>query len=238
MGGGCCVGDFCCVGFCCVLDFCGDSGCCVGNAPGPSESETHAKKIAEELANMRETCSANSRDQEEDIVDQINSSMKEFLGVVETLNQKNFDGESLRINTDLIKEKNERLKMQVVGSISNVLNNRLVLTDRELSAILAEKNDEKRKKNFESFVERVKKEALKSLKENIKKTVAEQSKTVSDEITIRKKEVNQRLDETVKDLSEIVEIKKRNSSELEKIQFEKMYQYSLCGILLEENNNN
>ena len=234
-GGGCCVGDFCCVGLCCVFDFCGDSGCCVGNAPGPSESETHAKKVAEELAKMRESTSASSKEQEEDLIDDINISMKAFLGIIEELNKKRFDGESLRINIDLIKEKNEQLKKQVVGSISEVLNSRLVLTDKELSAILAEKDDSKRKKNFEAFVQRVKKEALKKLKQNIEKTVAEQSKIVSDEIETRKKEVNQQLNETVKELSEIVEIKKKNSSDLEKKQFEYMYQCALCNILLDEN---
>lgn len=236
MGGGCCIGDFGC-GFCCVVDFCGDSGCCVGNAPGPSESETHAKKVAEELANMREKTNADSKEQEEDLIDDINSSMKEFLEIIDELNKKKFDGESLRINTDLIKEKNEKLKKQVVGSISEVLNDRLVLTDRELSAILAEKNDAKRKKNFEAFIQRVKKDALKKLKQNIEKTVAEQSKIVADEIEIRKKEVNQQLNETMKELSEIVEIKKKNSSDLERKQFEYMYQHALCNILLDENKN-
>ena len=232
--GGCCVGD-CCIGNCCVLDLCGDSGCCVGNATGPTESETHAKKVAEELAKMRESSSASSKEQEEDLIDDINTSMKEFLECIKELNNKKFDGESLRINIDLIKEKNEKLKKQVVGSISEVLNSRLVLTDKELSAILAEKDDSKRKKNFEAFVQRVKKEAQKKLKQNIEKTVAEQSKIVSDEIETRKKEVNQQLSETVKELSEIVEIKKKNSSDLEKKQFEYMYQCALCNILLDEN---
>ena len=232
---GCCVGDFCCVGFCCILDFCGDSGCCVGNAPGPTESETHAKKVAEELANMRESTTASSKEQEEDLIDEINTSMKDFLENIKELNNKKFDGESLRINIDLIKEKNEKLKKQVIGSISEVLNSRLVMTDRELSAILAEKDDSKRKKNFEAFVQRVKKEALKNLKQNIEKTVAEQSKIVADEIETRKKEINQQLSETVKELSEIVEIKKKNSSDLEKKQFEYMYQCALCNILLDEN---
>ena len=234
MGGGCCIGD-CCIGDCCVFDFCGDSGCCVGNAPGPSEPEMHAKKVAGELANMRKTANDDSKEQEEDLIDDINLSMKEFLENIEELNKKKFDGESLRINTDLIKEKNEKLKKQVVGSISEVLNDRLVLTDRELSAILAEKDDTKRKNNFETFVQRVKKDALKKLKQNIEKTVAEQSKIVADEIEIRKKEVNQRLTDTMKELSEIVEIKKKNSSDLEKKQFEYMYQCALCNILLDEN---
>ncbi len=234
--GGCCVGDFCCVGFCCIMDiFGGGDGCCVGDAPGPSESETHAKKIADELASMREVSSSDSKDQEQDLIDDINSSMNEFLEDIEELNKKKFDGESLRINVDLIKEKNEKLKLQVVGSISNELSRRLVMTDRELSAILAEKDDAKRKKNFDAFVQRVKKDSLRKLKENIEKTVAEQSKVVSDEINIRKKEVEQRLNENIKELSEIVEIKKKNSSELEKKQFEYMYQSALCSILLDEN---
>ena len=53
----------CCVGNCCVMNnavgdffrgiFGGDRGGC-GYHPGPSENELHAKKIADELAEMKE----------------------------------------------------------------------------------------------------------------------------------------------------------------------------------------
>ncbi len=241
MGGGCCVGDFfsCCVGDfhlpcffdsgCCV----GDS-CCVGNAPGPSESELHAKKVADELAEMKEKIGESTSKQESIILDYINASMDTFMGEIEQLNKQSFGKESLNINTSAIKEKNEQLKRHVVGCVGNVMNMRLVQTDKELSTILEERDDKKRKKNFEKFIERIKKGALEKFKKEVEKTVHEQSKVVSDEINTRKKEVNRRLEESIEELTTIMEVKNQSNSELEKKQIGYMYQSSLCELILSE----
>lgn len=58
MGGGCCVSNHPILDFLSDL-FCSDS-CCVGHASGPSESELHAKKVANELAEMKERSNESS----------------------------------------------------------------------------------------------------------------------------------------------------------------------------------
>ena len=237
MGGGCCIGDF---SGCCVVDIlpcffdssCGD--CCVGNAPGPSDTEQHAQKVANELAEMKEKMDESTSKQESDIIEHINKSMNSFMREIDGLNKQSFGGESLCINSKAIREKNEALKKQVVGCVGNVMNRRLVQTDKELGAILEERNDKKRKKNFEKFVERLKKEALAKFKKEVEKTVKEQSKVVSDEIETRKREVTRRLEETIKELTDIMEVKDKNNSELEQKQIGYMYQSSLCTLLLKE----
>lgn len=200
MGGACCVGDFlgCCIGdfhLPCLFDSgcCVGNSCCVGNASGPSESEQHAKKVADELADMKERIHVSTSQQENEIIDYINQSMNVFMKEIEQLNKQSFAGEYLKINTSAIKKKNEELKSRVVGCVGNVMDERLVQTDKELSAILEERKDKKRKKNFEAFIKRVKKDALEQFKKEVEKTVASQSKVVSDEIRIRKKEVKKRL---------------------------------------------
>lgn len=238
-GGGCCVGDFhCCVGdfsWLCFWDSGGSgSGCCVGDAPGPSASEKHAQKVANELAEMKEKMGNATSEQENKIMDYINRSMNTFIREIDDLNKKSFDGESLSINITAIKEKNEALKRQVVGCVGNVMNQRLVQTDRELSVILEERDDKKRKKNFESFVERIKSEALEKFRKEVEKAVKEQSKIVADEIKARQKEVNRRLEESINELTAIMEVKKESSMELERKQIEYMYQSSLCDLLLRE----
>ena len=231
--GGCCIGE--------VLEilvsgiksiFCSD--CCVGYSSGPSESERHAKKIANELAEMKEKIGTLAGQEETELMDYIEQSMDVFLKEVESLNRQSFGGEYLRVNVNVIKEKNEALKKQVVGSVGQVLNKRLVQTDKELSVILGEKDDKKRKKNFDCFVDRVKKQAFESLKENIETTVKAQSSVVTTEIEGRLKEVNSRLEESVKELNEIMDAKKNSSWELEKKQFQYMYESKLCDFLLDE----
>jgi len=240
-GGGCCVGDF---SSCCVLDLhlpcLFDSGCCVGNSccvghsSGPSKGELHSKKIAEELAEMKSKMSDVTSKQENNIIEYINKSMNLFMKEIDELNKQSFGGETLSINVDAIRKKNDSLKKQVIGCIGNVMNARLVQSDKELSSILAEYDDEKRKKNFEAFVSKVKKEALGEFKKVVEKTVHEQSVVVSDEIKTRQIEVNKRLEETIDELTSIMEIKKKNTEELEAKQMQYMYQSRLCDIMLAE----
>lgn len=238
MGSSCCVGDFI---FNCgynhpIRDFfdslCSD--CCVGHSSGPTESEKHARKVANELAEMKEKSEQSSKDVESKIMKYINSSLDSFMEEIEDINKQSFFGEKLNINTTAIREKNDALNEQVVGCVSTVMNTRLVQTDKELSTILEERDDKKRKKNFEDFTDKVKKQALSKLKVQIEKTVNAQSEVVSAEIKIRQKEINYRLEETIRELTEILDVKKKNDEELEKKQVSIMYESALCDLLLAE----
>ena len=75
MGGGCC--DFCCVGDCCVINFGGGSsggssggGC--SYTPSRNTSDTTAKKIANELAKMKDNYTKVANDAEKIIIKEVN----------------------------------------------------------------------------------------------------------------------------------------------------------------------
>ncbi len=232
MSGGCCVGNHP------ILDalssiFCSDS-CCVGHSSGPSKSAQHAKKVAEELAEMKTRSGESSSKIEKNAIEYINSTMESFMREMDKINQQSFFGEKLNINTKAIRDKNEQLNKQVVGCISSVLNTRLVQTDKELSTILEEEDDKKRKKNFDSFVERVKKQAVAKLRVEIEKTVKAQSDIISKEIITRQKEIDKRMEESVKELTEIMEVKEKSDADLKGKQLSYMYQSALCQLLLSE----
>lgn len=232
MGGGCCVSNHPIRDFFRNL-FCSDS-CCVGNSSSPSASQRHAQEVANELAEMKEKTEKTSSETEKKIMNYINSSMNSFMIEIDKINQEDFFGEKLNINTTAIKEKNDSLNKQVVGCVSSVLNTRLVQTDKELSTILEEKDKKKRKENFEKFVQKVEKQALSKLKKKIERTVNAQSQVVAKEIETRQKEINKRMEESIRELTEIMEIKEKSESDLKKKQLGYMYQSALCDLLLSE----
>lgn len=202
--------------------------------PGPSENEAHAKKIANELAEMKEKQRDSTEKLEGKLMDYINKSMSDFLGELEPLNGVKYGGESLRINIDGIRETNEGLKKEVAGHIGRVLDERLVLTDPELSEILKERDDEKRAKSFRAFVLRVRNEAIVSLQDQIRTATTAQSDVVREEIQNRLEEVNHRMDEVQHAYEDIIKAKNGRSSELEEKRMQYMYTYTLYQTISDE----
>lgn len=235
--GGCCIGD-CCVMNNAVGDFFrdifgGSSGGC-GYHPGPSETEAHAKKIADELAAMKEAIRESSEKKEQEIIDYISKSMNDLIKLLEDVNKKQFGGKSLNINIKGIRANNEDLKKEVVGYIGNIMDERLVLTDKELSVILEERDDEKRGKNFDSFCKRVQKQALAGLSKKIESTVRKQEEMIRREIESRLNEVDRNMKAATKAYADIVEVKEKDESKMAGTQIKYIYQYELSEILLDQ----
>lgn len=239
-GGGCCIGN-CCIGNCCIgeairnffcFSDCSVGSCCVGNAPGPSESDIHAKKVADELAEMRQKTDDEVRQKESGIMDEITQDFADFLKEIKELNQRDFGGKKLNIDIDSITKKNDGLKKKVVGCIGSAMDKRLVQTDKELSVILEERDEEERRKNFDAFVKRILNGAIKEFKKQITKTVNQQSELVKKEIVARLCEVNKTMEESIQAYTVILEQKEKGSHDLEQIQVNYMYQSSLCDLLL------
>ena len=238
--GGCCVGN-CCVAEWIrdviggVLDIFGGSSGGGGYVPsGPSESEAHAKKIADELAEMKESIRTSSEKKELQIIDYVNTSVDELIKELQEVNKQTFGGKSLYINIQGIREKSEKLKKEVVGSIGDMMDGRLVLTDKELSLILEERKDDKRAKNFNKFCLKVQKQALASLREKISSTIQKQEEMIEKEISARLSEVDKSMKETEKAYQELLEAKESGSAKMDGMQIKYMYKYELESILLED----
>lgn len=207
-------------------------GC--GYHPGPSETEAHAKKIADELAAMKESIRESSEKKEHEIIDYISRSMDDLIKLLEDVNEKQFGGKSLNINVNGICTNNEDLKKEVVGSIGNIMDERLVLTDKELSVILEERDDKKRNKNFDAFCKRIQKQALDGLGKKIEATVRKQEEMIRREIESRLKEVDRNMKAATKAYMDIVEVKEKDESKMSETQMKYMYQYELSEILLDQ----
>ncbi len=138
----------------------GRSGGGCGYTPGPSENEIHAKKIAGELEDMKTKMRESSEKAESVIADDLMESANYFLKELEQINYKSFGTVKLKLNIEEINKQNQKLKDSIKGTIADHMDERLILTDKELSAILEERDDKKRAKNFDSFCKKTQNESM------------------------------------------------------------------------------
>ena len=241
-GGGCCIGDcgFCCIANCCVFKTsCSD--CCVGNccvsdsrSTEKTAKEDHAAMIANELAEMRKRSSTEAKKDETEIINETNESLTEFIKWIESVNKQKIGGKNLNINIAKIKEINEDLRKKIVGFIEKKLNDKFVMTDPEISTILAERDVTKRKKNFEDFYQKRKREAIRELIREVENSVREQSDSIEREIQNRINELNNNMEQETRAFKELERLKEKEDSRIAEKQVEYMYYADLCDIMFDE----
>lgn len=158
--------------------------------------------------------------------------MDKLLETLGEINQQDFGGKRLNINVKEMQNKNDDLKKEVVGFIGNYMDGRLVLSDPELSKILNESDDKKRKKKFDAFYIQLQGQAVDKLKSKIEITVHKQEEMIRKEIQNRMTEVDKNMQEATTAYEEILRMKEeQEDSMIEEKQIQYCYQYELSAIL-------
>lgn len=233
---GCCVGD-CCVmdcGFCCVFDFSSSSGC--GYHPTTNDTTDHSTKIANELGVMKERAHEEGAKIGNEAFSNINQFMSQFITYLKKINDTTYGGRKLNIKIDIIEKEFEKLRLEVTEFIGQRMDDRLVLTDKELSVILEEMDDEERSKNFEAFYTKIHKKAVLDLSVKVEEVIAKQFSIVDSEIRNRLKEVNISMKAALNEYEQAEILKKENSIELSKKYMDSMYKITVADLLLNELN--
>lgn len=230
MGGSCCVmdnsfGDF-------FRDlFCSDSPC--GYHPRQVKTTSHAKKTADELAEMRSKAEESTKKSEKKILGYVEKYMERLLNDVEAANKKKFGGRELNINIDGIRAKNDALKREVIGFMATSMSDRLVETDPELSLILQEPDDKKRHKSFDTFYKRIRDDAIDKLADKISQTVKSQQAMIEKEITSRLNEVDIAMNRAETSYIKMQQAKYEGEEIVAKDRANHLYAHELAEILLE-----
>lgn len=200
------------------------------STPSSCTTADHSKNIADELAEAKEKFRVKSEELETKVIDSLNLSMNQFLLQIEKINSQDFGGRSLNLNIEEIKRQNEDLKKEVVGTFSDYLDNRFVLTDSELSVILEETNDKKRDKKFKKFQSKVFARAIDKLTEKLEKTIAKQKKMIRDKFQNRLDEVDKKIHSAMKTYNDILNTKSLKG-DMGVEQIKNIYKYELAYIL-------
>lgn len=232
--GGCCIGDLpiirhlpfmCSCDTSCFLD----SGC--SYHPSRNTNAESTRNIANELAEMKKNKRVTSEKIETDIISCMTAITNEFIQLLEIENTKDFGGKSLNINIEELRRTNETLKNEIKGSIADYIDNNLVMTDPELSAIMKENDDDKRGKKFDNFVSKLNKQAVKQLKEKIEISIENQNSQIKEIIQTRLTEVQNSMDEAQKTLNAILN---SDDDEKEKTKIEQEYKMGVNVLLQSE----
>ncbi len=233
---GCCIGD-CCVmdcGFCCIMDFCSDRGSSCSYHPREKKTVDHSKKIADELAAMKSRANEEGKKIGDEAFSSINQYMSEFIQHLKKINSGTYGGKKLNIKMDVIEQEIDKLRNEVSNFIGDRLNDRLILTDSELSLILAEHNDKKRSKNFDDFYARVHKQAVLDLVGKIEEVIAKQFAMVDTEIRTRLQEVDSSMQEALQSYNDAEKLKEQQDSALAQKQIDCMYRVTIADIMSDE----
>lgn len=231
MGGGCCVMD---CGFCCIFDSCSDSGC--GYHPSKADTVDHSTKIANELAEMKERAHKDGEKVGNEAFIEANKAMSRFIVCLKSINDGNYGGKKLNIKVEVIEKEFEKLRQEVTSFVGNRMDERLVLTDSELSIILKEEDDEERAKNFDAFYTRIHKQAIMDLSKKIEEVIAKQFGIVDAEVRQRLKEVDVSMKNALSEYEQAEMLKRKNSLELAKKDVDSMYKITVANLLLNELN--
>ena len=164
--------------------------------------------------------------------------MSQFISHLKTVNEGQYGGKKLNIKIDNIEREFEKLQQEVTGFIGKRMDDRLVLTDSELSIILEEKDDVERAKNFENFYKKIHENAVLDLSKKIEEIIAQQFSIVDIEIRNRLKEVDLSTKNALKEYEQAERLKKENSVELAEKDLVFMYKITIADILLNELNRN
>lgn len=212
--------------------FCSD--CCVGYSPSRSDSDAHAKKIAEELAEMTKRSDEATEHTVEEVLSYLKRDIERLFKDLKSFNTKNYGGKKLNIDFRSIEQENKEMEARVKTLVGDMMRDRLVLTDPELALILEEKDDKKRAKNFEAFERKIRKAANDKLKEEIENIVRKQQDIISSAIENRLNELNGSVQRSDEAFQKILALKESDESALEEQKVQYIYQCGVCDLLLNE----
>lgn len=202
--------------------------------PPTNDTVDHSKKIADELAEMKEKARTDGKKIGNETFENINFFMKNFLEDIKKINTDTYGGKQLNIKIDVIEKEIAKLRDEVTDFVGNRMDERLVTTDKELSVILAEENDKKREHNFDEFYVRIHKQAVLDLTKKVEEVIARQFVLIDDEIKSRLNDVNADMKKAMSSYEEMNRILEEKDTALASRQVECMYTISVSDIVCDE----
>lgn len=240
-GGGCCIGNFC--SNCCVFQaikklFCSDS-CCVGNHPivqqgkGNENNVDIILRVQEALQSFTQDAEDRGEKFENAVIKESRESLDAFVDDLRKYNQIRYGNRRLNINISNIERENRKTEDKIHGFIVKRVKKRISQDDTECRELLEmEPNGEKTKK-FNEFYQKILKEAVLELKDELKNSTEEQTDRVCDTIQRRIDSVVDVCESKAEEFDKIRKVKESDEAAVEQEQLRLTHFVAMCEYGLE-----
>lgn len=240
-GGGCCVGNFCCIGNCCVGNiirkikefFKGSSGSSSGGEIDKIEDPTKADlemtvKVQHALTEFRTDTQSRSEQLENDIVKESREYLDEFLAELRRYNKIQYGRKRLNLNLNSLERENRKTEDMIHGFIVKRVIKRISLDDDECTNILKMDPGKEKKEALDAFYKKVLKEAISDLSEELKNSMEKQTDNVEDKIQQRIDSIVEICETKSDEFEQIQKVKESDEAKLESEQLRLSYFVALC----------
>lgn len=228
--GGCCVGD-----------------CYVGDNSGPMDNQDTfiqainryqknsgsailaSDKIEAEVYQIREQYRKKAASQEHGVVSEIAKLMDKFISDLEAINSVKAFGHVMNIDIKPIHEKRKKISKEAAGFITARLDERMAIMDPELSVILREADDKKRKTQVKQFCEKIIRDSKAELKSQMLKSIEAQQLSTREAVKKRFVELEKYAtsEDQLLDMQTLLQ-------ENERLRLQYMYEHDIYGMFSDE----
>ena len=201
------------------------------NISGPSDgTASRAKKIAEELNDIRERMIDDSRKAEEALIEFILCQYDKFFEKIRGAQAKDKE-HVLNIDLEEIEKESKKLKDSIKGYIGQYYKDHLVSEDANVKRILKIIDDDDRNNELRSYCDKLKVNAVKNLKKLIQNVIEKQKALIDGKIQGAIEDLDRDVENQENVLTSLLEEKDGQERDAHRTQMEQIYAHGICEIL-------
>ncbi|MBR6622313.1 MAG: hypothetical protein IKK91_00200 [Ruminococcus sp.] len=245
-GGGCCVGNLCCIANCCVGQvirdtikkiFGGSSGSSSGGRTESYDRDTSTLeetiKVQNALSEFKSDTQGRSAKLENDIVKESRESLDAFIADLRKYNKIKYGNRRLNVNISNIERENRKTEDKIHGFIIKRVSKRISLDDSECIEILKMDAGKEKETALDNFYKKVLKEAISELSDELSSNIETQSDNICDKIQQRIDNIVDICEAKTVEFESISKVKESDEDNMEQEQIRLTNIVALCDLALE-----
>lgn len=190
-------------------------------------------RINKALGEFRDMVSKLSEKNEKQVIKYCWEQLDEFMDLLRDINDKDYNGEKLRLNIRAMERGNREIVDGINGSIRKDILSKVNLDNAECKTILEMESGAKKKKAMREFQAEALNEAVDKLIERLKKSLYKNCDDIEDRISTRLSDLSAKCASTAASFKEFSEIVENDSNEHENKQLQISYQMAVNSLWLE-----
>lgn len=190
-------------------------------------------RINKALEEFRDMVSKLSEKNEKQIINYCWELLDEFMDLLRDINDKDYNGEKLRLNIRAMERENRKIVDEIHGSIKKDIMAKINLDNAKCKEILEMESGSKKKKAMREFQGKALDEAVDKLIERLKKSLYKNCDDIEDRISTRLFDISAKCEAAAASFKDFSEIVDNDANEHENKRLNISYQMAINSLWLE-----